>query len=203
MPTKDRYHHGNLRQALLEAGVELLKERGIDGLKLRAVAARAGVSHAAPAHHFPHLRSLLTALAALAFERFAAAMREERARAPATAIEQVRAAERGYVRFVRENPDLFRLMFQSSRLDWGDEVLKAAATAARRQLSEVSGPVAEALGDVSPAGRRAAELLVWSSVHGYAHLLLEGQLQATMRDPGDPVPEPPDIAGLVLGRGDR
>src|SRR5215467_1679294 len=117
---KRPYHHGDLRNALLQAGLEILDKAGIAGVTLRAVAARAGVSHAAPAHHFGSLMGLMTALAAIAFQRLYASIQEAIDAAPEEPEEQVRAAGHGYVRFAEENPGLFRVMFTSSLLDRAD-----------------------------------------------------------------------------------
>ncbi|MEI5579289.1 helix-turn-helix domain-containing protein, partial [Streptomyces brasiliscabiei] len=70
--TRQPYHHGDLRRALLVAAEHELEEKGIEGFSLRGVAKRAGVSHAAPLHHFKDTRALLTALAGVGFERFLA-----------------------------------------------------------------------------------------------------------------------------------
>ena len=200
MASKPRYHHGNLRAALLTAAFELLESDGLEALTLRAVASRAGVSHAAPAHHFPNLRSLLTGVASIGFERFSAALAAARRNAAAGPLAQARAAGQGYVDFAVAHPALFRLMFQAGRLDWSDAGLKAAAGSAYGQLAEVAAPLAEALGGDPAIAGRQAELLVWSSVHGYAHLLLEGQIDGLLRRDGFS-PGPPDIAALILGGG--
>jgi AcrR family transcriptional regulator len=198
MSGKERYHHGDLRNALLQAAVTILEEGGLDAVSLRAVAARAGVSHAAPAHHFPTLKSLLTAVATHAFQRFAATMEEERAKAAPDPRSQLGAAGDGYVRFARGSPQAFRLMFSPSRLDWMEPEFQQAGREAHRHLEEVCAAAAELRGETSDAQRRALERTVWSSVHGYAHLLLAGQLGF----PYDGSPEPPprpDIEGLLLG----
>jgi AcrR family transcriptional regulator len=198
MTEKPRYHHGDLRNALLQAAVALLEEGGLDALSLRAVAARAGVSHAAPAHHFPTLKSLLTAVALDAFERFAATLQAERDQAAPDPRSQLAAASDGYVRFARASPQAFRLMFSPSRLDWMDAGFHTAGRAAHRQLEEVCTPVAELRGETSPEARAAIERAVWSSVHGYCHLLLAGQFGYPYD--GNPAPPSrPDIEGLLLG----
>lgn len=198
MSGRERYHHGDLRNALLHAAVDLLEAEGLDGLSLRSVAARAGVSHAGPAHHFPNMKSLLTAVAKVAFDRFGATMREHRDQAGKDPRSQLAAAGDAYVCFACACPQQFRLMFSASRLDWTDEPLQAAARAARAQLSDVCGPVAEMRGETSPEARMALERLVWATVHGHAHLLLAGQLG----DPDDPACQPPprpDIESLLMG----
>jgi len=198
MTGKERYHHGDLRNALLDAAGIILEENGLDALSLRAVAARAGVSHAAPAHHFPTLRSLLTALAASAFERFRLSLRQAQAHAAADLRSQLRAAGDGYVGFARANPQAFRLMFSPSRIDWADPALSLAGAAAYQELSAICSPVAEARGETTPQARQALELLVWSTVHGYTQLLLAGQLGAPTGSATEPPPRP-DIEAILLG----
>lgn len=192
MTAKRAYHHGDLRNALLAAGLDLLEARGEAELSLRGIAERAGVSHAAPAHHFGNLKGLLTALVTLAYSWFEAALAAERAAAGAGAADQLRAAGRGYLTFARQRPALFRLMFSAADLDWSDPGLQSAATAARRHLSEISAPAANAAG----FDAAAIETLVWSAVHGFAVLSIDGHLSA----PGCAQPgELPDIAGLIYG----
>src|ERR1700723_2528721 len=101
MNDKPRYHHGDLRNALLKAGLDILEQDGSSALSLRAVAARAGVSRSAPAYPFGNLRGLLTGRAPFQNARFAAELAVERAGAAAEPIEQMRAAGRGYIAFAR------------------------------------------------------------------------------------------------------
>jgi AcrR family transcriptional regulator len=192
MSARDSYHHGNLRLALVEAGLELLETDGPEGLSLRRVASQVGVSHAAPAHHFPTLRHLLTALATQGFELFAAAMAAARAAAPADPAAQLRAAARAYLGFAKEHPGLFRLMFTRARIDWDDGTLVRAADAAYAQLSAVVAPAAGRLGLTADADIEALERLVWTQVHGEAHLVSDGKL-----DPAAPVGTV-DLAGLLF-----
>lgn len=198
MTDKPRYHHGDLRNALLQSALGVLEAEGLDGLSLRAVAARAGVSHAAPAHHFPTLRHLLTALAVHAYEQFRETMEAEIARAPNTAKGGLTGAGDGYVRFAREHPQLFRLMFSPSRLDWSDGTLRVAGAAAYGTLAGVCAPVARARGESGAEAQRRLQLLVWSCVHGYAHLLLAGQLTGPDEPMAEPLPRP-DLEALLLG----
>jgi AcrR family transcriptional regulator len=170
------YHHGDLRRALLTAALAVLEEGGLEALSLRRVAADLGVSHAAPTHHFPTLRHLRTALAVEGFRRFAAAMVDERARSAPEPLAQLQAAERGYLVYAGGQPALFRLMFNKSLLDWGDSALAEAAGAAYQQLAEVAAPASDRLGLESAADREAVEHLLWSQIHGRAHLMIDGKL---------------------------
>jgi AcrR family transcriptional regulator len=176
MPGKARtYHHGDLRKALLVAAEAELTEKGVEGFTLRGCAKRAGVSHAAPAHHFRDAGALLAALVTEGFERFAAAMRKRQA-GETDARERLVGAGLGYLDFALANPALFRLMFSSARPDPDDPALKAAGTTA-------FGVLLEAIRDLDgsdPEQDRDAMLdvaVAWSAVHGLSHLLLSGRLQ--------------------------
>lgn len=192
-PARESYHHGNLRQALIDAGLAIVSERGIEALTLRACATRAGVSHAAPAHHFGNLQGLLTELAAIAFRRFHATIAAEQAAAEPQPRAWLSAATRGYVRFATGSPDLFQLMFSAKRLDWTNQGFLDAARAAYAQLADTVRPFQQ--NDSEAEGIRL-RTLVWSTVHGYAHLLLEGYL-APHKVSADGLDQLPDIAGLL------
>ena len=187
------YHHGHLREALLEAGTVILDRDGFERLSLRACAAEAGVSHAAPNHPFGNLAGLSTALATLAFERFVATIAAEQAAACSDAAARLRAAGRGYVTFAKRHPGLFRLMFDRHRLDWQDVALGAAADAAYTQLLETVAPFAREP-DRTILDRLA--LTVWSTVHGYAHLLLAGPIDQHGIS-ADGLSHLPDLVSLV------
>lgn len=162
-----RYHHGALREALLRAGEDLLEEEGVAGLTLRAIARRAGVSHGAPAHHFADLAALLSDLAALGFRQLA----DRLTAALGTVAVDRFAVARAYVRFAREKPALFALMFRDDRLDANAAALRAARADAVAVLARLAGaPVAASLDDV---GRMAC---VWAMVHGFAVLANDGRL---------------------------
>lgn len=167
--TADRpYHHGDLRAALLLAAEAELAARGIEAFSLRAVAKRAGVSHAAPAHHFHDVTGLLTALAAAGFAGFLDHMRA-RTKATAPAAERLMAAGLGYVDFALARPALFRLIFSSKRPDFCDPVLGAAADAAFAHLVDLVA----ALG-----GNQTDVHAIWATAHGAADLLAGGRLKA-------------------------
>src|SRR5579875_3424668 len=112
-----RYHHGDLRNALLAAAEAILEREGLNGLTLRAVARAGGVSHAAPAHHFGDLTGLLSELAAAGFRRLAERFDAAMAASGAEPDARLAAMGRAYVAFARAHPGLFTLMFRSERLD--------------------------------------------------------------------------------------
>ena len=170
------YHHGDLANALLQSARAVLNEKGIHGLSLRACAAHAGVSHAAPTHHFKSLRGLLTELAVIAYDEFTLAL-QTRFQQVADQKPQVRLQEvcQAYIDFAIKEPKLFELMFSSSiPLDCDHPRLKESSTKAYEQLTGIVHPVFDEKG-LSENKREQAEELIWSIVHGYASLLLKEQ----------------------------
>jgi len=172
--TRRGYHHGDLRAALLLAAEEELAERGVEAFSLRQVAKRAGVSHAAPAHHFGDGRGLLTALAAEGFHRFLAAQGRREGVADPDPVSQLLAAGLGYIDFAMERPALFRLLFGSDQPDFSDPVLDDASSAAYRHLRD---QVADVGGD------EVAAASVWAMAHGLADLLSNGRLKPLLELP--------------------
>lgn len=168
------YHHGDLRSALLAAAEEELAAHGVEGFSLRQVAKRAGVSHAAPAHHFGDTRGLLTALAADGFRRFLAAQARRESLAPPDPQAQLVAAGLGYIDFALERPALFRLLFGSDRPDFTDTDLDTASTEAYFHLRE----------QVRMAGGTETDAAaVWAMAHGLADLLANGRLKPILALP--------------------
>jgi AcrR family transcriptional regulator len=169
-PDKPRYHHGDLRAALLTAAEDELTEVGMERFSLRSVAKRAGVSHAAPAHHFGDVNGLLTALCAEGFRRFLATQNAREALAAPDPQSQIVAAGLGYIDFAMAAPALFRLMFASSRTDFRSAELTGHAGAAYGHLLDQ----VEALGgEVRPDGVPTTDVAAaWAAAHGLADLML-------------------------------
>ncbi len=170
------YHHGDLAAALVEAAEAVLTERGVEGFTLRECARRAGVSHAAPAHHFGDAKGLLSAVAALGFERLTEAQRTARANEPDLKNLLV-ATGIAYVRFALSHPAQFQLMFQGALLDHTTERLQAAGPAAFAIYTETYSAVTGQKVETSP--RKTSDpgvLLYWALVHGLATLGIQGQL---------------------------
>ena len=164
-PDHRPHHHGNLREALIDAGLALLAEGGLAGLTLRRAAAAAGVSHAAPAHHFDGLPGLLTAIAARAFQRFADQMEGSRQAAPPDAMGRLKGICQGYLTFADRHSALFHLMFNSPSLDRSDAQLVAESNRAYLILRDACLSFA-----IGPYPDEVLETAVWSLVHGYALL---------------------------------
>ena len=179
---KTGYHHGNLRSVLLEHALQELKENGVEALSLRKVARRAGVSHAAPAHHFGNARGLLTALTARGFRLFAEALAAARGRAKGQGQNALTAAGVGYVEFALAHPELFSLMFASAKPDFGEAELDAASMIAFEHfLAAVEESGAGRASDET--GVNVAAMKAWSTVHGLAVLLLTKRMRSVLALP--------------------
>jgi AcrR family transcriptional regulator len=171
------YHHGALHEALLKAAETVLERDGLRGLTLRAVAREAGVSHAAPTHHFGDLTGLVSELAAIGFRQFNAAMVEARS-TPGSMPEKAMASAKAYVAYAQAHPGMYGLMFRTERLDMTRPSLHEAAHASFAGLAGAIGAsrheqiAAEALS----LDQAAAIARAWSLVHGFTMLLLDGRL---------------------------
>jgi len=171
--TRRPYHHGDLRRAILTAALDVIAADGPSALSLRDLARRAGVSHAAPAHHFKDRTGLLTAIAAEGFGLLAATIGE---------AADLKDAGVRYVRFAREHPAHFQVMFAPELLRDGDLELTTARALATDALRH-------AVSAVPPEGRgpdaRLARVAAWSLAHGFATLLLGHNLDGAVgeRDP--------------------
>ena len=176
------YHHGDLHEALLLAAKRVADREGLAGLTLRAVAREAGVSHAAPAHHFGDITGLLSELAAIGFQSFRAAMSAAAETAKATGSSEGEARAKAYVGFARDNPCMFQLMFRAEKLDYQRPMLHEASVQAFENLARAVG--AKRHEEVSPTHltlAQGAEIArLWSMVHGFALLYLDGRLHNIM-----------------------
>lgn len=179
----DNYHHGNLRQAMLDAAAAILAEDGLQGLTLRACARKAGVSHAAPAHHFKGLTGLRTAIAAESFHMIAALAEKVFAQNDGNAATLLRDFAVAYSSFAKNKPERFRLMFRRDLLDINDQGLCDAEERAYTTFvnivhavrGEEAGTLAEFREGKLPKELYSDITLYWSVVHGFAHLNIERQ----------------------------
>lgn len=172
------YHHGDLRAVILAEAARLVAERGADGVSLRELARSAGVSHAAPAHHFVDRRGLFTALATQGFQLLTEALADARG--------HFADAAPAYVRFALEHAGHYQVMFNKSLLDAADTELAAAEAAAGDELSRGVASLRDPHAQADPA---AAQLAAWSLVHGFSTLWLNDAVDAHVRrlDPIDTV----------------
>jgi len=184
-PARGRYHHGDLRAALVAAAEEILVDKGVDGFTLREAARRVGVSPAAPAHHFGDVAGLLTEVAILGFEELTRHLEEGNQRGGPDPAARLREQGIGYVRFALAYPARFQLMFRREKLRADDPRLKAAGHAAYMALEAAVRDVAGFAPD-RPLDRAvfASVLGAWSLVHGFAHLALDGEFDGLAGEGG-------------------
>jgi AcrR family transcriptional regulator len=183
---RDGYHHGDLRRSLIEAGREVLAERGVDALTLREVARRAKVSQAAPYHHFADKAELVSAIVQRGFEDFAGALRAGADAVGGSALQRLTGMGLAYVRFAVSNPDLFRLLFRpelrgGTREGAAAEAMERAGAASYQVfLDGVTAAVEE--GSVQGSVDDVA-VAAWSVVHGLSTLLVDGPVDISQRSP--------------------
>lgn len=173
---RNRYHHGDLRRALVETSSALVDAEGAGALSLRQVAKKLGVSHAAPSHHFADRPALLAAVAARGFADLAEAMTKARER-HTDPVARLNATGVAYVRFAADHPERFRLMFgpEIAKEDGDADLMTATGCAFDVLVSSVSA----ALGNEATAERvRIVTTAAWSLVHGLATLFIDKKLGA-------------------------
>lgn len=193
-PPRASYHHGDLRHALLEAGLELAAEAGPDAVVLREATRRVGVSPNAAYRHFADREALLAAVCDAAQARLAEDIDAEFALVPggdpvSMARGHLRAVGTAYVRFALDEPGLFRTAFFVPA-DLTEASKPTRAGGSGRTPFELLGDALDEMvaAGVMPAARRPqAEFLAWSSVHGLAMLLIDGPLRALPREQADAV----------------
>ena len=174
---KKNYHHGDLKQALLQETVRILREEGDEGLSLRRLASNLGVSRTAPYNHFENKESLLRAVAEDGFMRFEQTMQSVRKKHRGQGGKEItRALVKAYVKFARNNREYYDLMYggRSWRSNEQSDSLKGVARSILRndierlKRGQQRGDIAEQVDAV-----RYAQMY-WGTLHGISRLLLDG-----------------------------
>jgi AcrR family transcriptional regulator len=169
-----RYHHGDLRAALVLAAEEILAEKGVNGFSLREAARRAGVSPAAPAHHFKDASGLLTAVAAKGFVRLAEHLARAAEDAPSSC--RLQALGAAYIDFAQRSPAIFSIMWSRELLKIDDPAYLEAGRAAFNVLEQAAVGKAVPV-RTAPHIPDPSIIAAWSMIHGYARLVLDGALE--------------------------
>jgi AcrR family transcriptional regulator len=177
------YHHGDLQEALIAASETILAEDGAEGFTLREAARRAGVSPAAPAHHFGNAPGLLTEVAIRGYDALGAALKQAAVK-KATDHQRLHAQGLAYVDFALTYPGRFQMMFSNKRLVADDERLRQSIKAAYREFEIVVDELARHTPGMTPKQAKIAATVAWSTVHGFAKLALEGKFGAADSDAG-------------------
>ncbi len=173
---KNAYHHGDLRESLLAAAADIVCEDGVDGLSLRKLAERVGVSRTAPYHHFKDKSELLCAIAEDGFAKLDVITRATFQNEQSSKSERYRQYIRDYIYFAANNPEIYDLMF--GRTIWQqakvtDSLKETAFTAFQDQLSTVKNLQHEQVLPASEDSLRFAQVS-WGTLHGIARLVIDG-----------------------------
>jgi AcrR family transcriptional regulator len=182
MPSKKTYHHGDLKNALIQSGVKILAKEGVAGLSLRKVAKKAGVSHAAPYAHFHDKQALIAAISADGLRRLYEQMSLVVDAYPNKPAKQLTEGAKAYLHFAQEHPDQFRIMFSGvieSEKDHPDYV-EMSIKSYQRVIRIVEA--CQAQGVLRSESAEALGVALWSVVHGLTMLLIEGQLSQSLTD---------------------
>jgi len=173
---KDTYHHGDLKNALINAGIKILSQEGLHGLSLRSAAQRAGVSHSAPYSHFKDKQALIAAISTkglyLIYEKLSQ-IAEQKEEQP---LEQLHEVAWGYTEFALENIGLFKLIF-SSAIEREHEYPEFV-TISHRNFDLIVKVIenSQDAGIIKPHQSKLKALTIWSMVHGFIFLYLERQV---------------------------
>jgi len=172
------YHHGNLRLTLIETGLDLIAEQGARALTLRELGKRAGVSRMAAYRHFRDRAALLEAIREAGFERFAESLEQARLAAGDDFTTRMRALSAAYVRFAREYPAYFEVMFSPA----GEPEARRRSEPGERAFEALHQTIREgqAAGEVRTGDSLVLACGAWAIVHGIATLQLERLFTAEM-----------------------
>lgn len=177
MSERESYHHGDLHQALIKAAVELISEKTVEGVSLREVARRVGVSHAAPYRHFADKEALLVAVAKDGFQmlhhKLAMAIQSSSAD-PVQTIQNIGVA---YITFALEHPSYYHLMFGAYRSPSAQQNTDLEYTARQVFMVLVSAIAqGQQAGVIRSDDSEQLALTAWALVHGWAMLWIDGQI---------------------------
>ncbi len=182
MARKKAYHHGDLKHALIEAGIAILAREGVGELSLRRVARKVGVSHAAPYAHFANKQALIAAISTEGYRKLYERMAAAVARCPGDPLHELVDSSWAYVRFALDEPEHFRITLSGlvERQKDYPAFTEIAQKSFRLVVNVISACQNEGILDPGPADLTA--VTVWSMLHGLVSLLLEDQISHTVLD---------------------
>jgi AcrR family transcriptional regulator len=182
---ENNYHHGDLKNELVRAGIDILIREGLEGLSLRKVARRAGVSHSAPYAHFEDKQALIAAISGESFRRLHAEMESAAMSAGLDAKARLIACGLAYINFAQRERDVFKVMFtgileQEKKYPEFVESSKATFEFLVKIVRECQDA-----GVLRPAPTELLAVAIWGQVHGVVSLALEKQISHTVLDQYD------------------
>jgi AcrR family transcriptional regulator len=182
MPRKKSYHHGDLKNALIEAGAEILSKEGVGALSLRKVAQKAGVSHAAPYAHFADKQTLIAAISTEGYKKLYEQIAQVAEQYQSDPLRRFVEASWTYVQFALDEPDQFKVTL--SGMIEKEQDYPAFVETARQTFSLVVDIVAQCqqAGILRQGAADLTAVSVWALIHGFVTLLLENQISHTVLD---------------------
>jgi AcrR family transcriptional regulator len=178
----EKYHHGDLKNALIAAGIEILAEDGESGLSLRKVAGRAGVSHSAPYAHFTDKQALIAAISTEGYRRLYEKLMDVTRAYPGDSLRQLVETAWVYTRFAMDDRAHFKITF--SGIIQKEKDYPEFVEMSMRSFSVVTDIVRDCqeAGVLEAGPTDAVAVSVWSMVHGFVSLLLENQISHTVTE---------------------
>jgi AcrR family transcriptional regulator len=180
--SEKKYHHGDLKNALIEAGAEILSNEGVSGLSLRKVASRAGVSHAAPYAHFTDKQALIAAISTEGYRRLYETLTEVVQKYRDDPLRRFVEVAWAFVEFARNDPDYFKVIFSSVAEKEKDFPAFVEMTRKNFQLLVELVETCQAARVLKPGPADEMAVSIWSLVQGFASLLIEGLISHTLLD---------------------
>ncbi|MCP1215966.1 TetR/AcrR family transcriptional regulator [Acetobacter orientalis] len=181
-PERDKYHHGDLKTALIKAAENIIREEGVEGFTLRKAAKFAGVSPGAPSHHFNGTKGLLTAVAVRVFKRLGAELNA--LPLSGRAAQDLRTQAFGYVTFAANNPGLFRLICRVDLIDFKDpEFIQASFQALIQYAHAAAAYFGQEPPDLHKRAFRPHMASAMATAHGLAHMVIEGRPALLLETP--------------------
>jgi AcrR family transcriptional regulator len=178
----EKYHHGDLKNALIEAAIDILAEDGVQGLSLRKVASRAGVSHAAPYAHFTDKQALIAAVSTEGFRRLGTLLQAARDAHPNDPLRQLIEGGLAYIKFALDDPDHFRITLSGVVKKEKDYPALVQATAEAFGIVREIVSACQQKGILHPGDLDLMAVSVWGTIHGLVALVLDGQVSHLVLD---------------------
>jgi AcrR family transcriptional regulator len=169
------YHHGNLKEALISAGLDILSEKGMEGLSLRNVAKKVGVSHTAPYNHFPDKQALLAAISTAGHEQLHQTLLDTFEKFKHSSPDIIAEIAWSYLQFALDDPDKFKLMFSGALEE--ERAHPAYIEISRNNVSLLEEIIVfcQNKGQLEKGRVENIAIKLWSLVHGFTYLMLENQ----------------------------
>ena len=169
------YHHGNLKEVLISSSLKILSEKGMEGLSLRNVARKVGVSHTAPYNHFSNKQALLAAISTVGHEQLYQTLLDSFKKCQHSSSNIILEIAWSYLQFALDDPGKFKLMFSGALEEERDHPAYIEISRKNLSLFEEIIVYCQNKGQITEGKVMNIATRLWSVVHGFTHLVLEDQ----------------------------